>query len=90
MLQVAPGDEVVGYARIRYRLPVDAVLIVFTGLAIVDLWARYPGVAFRRDLGIGVWNSSGRIPSSSNPASSENAHPLHRSLRAHLDTGASP
>jgi len=40
MLQLAPGDEVAGYALIRYRLPVDAVLIVFTGLAIVDLWAR--------------------------------------------------
>ena len=88
MLQLAPGDEVAGYALIRYRLPVDAVLIVFAGWRSL-IWGHvYPGVAFRRDLGIRVWNSSGRIPSSSNPARSENAHPFHRPFRAHADTGA--
>jgi 4-amino-4-deoxy-L-arabinose transferase-like glycosyltransferase len=32
--------HVLTWAMVRYRLPVDAVMIPFAGLAIVDLWAR--------------------------------------------------
>jgi hypothetical protein len=32
--------HLLSWALIRYRLPVDAVLIVFAGLAFVDLYTR--------------------------------------------------
>jgi hypothetical protein len=32
--------HLLSWALIRYRLPVDAVLIIFAGLAVVDLWQR--------------------------------------------------
>ncbi|MGB9722726.1 MAG: glycosyltransferase family 39 protein [Chloroflexia bacterium] len=34
--------HLLSWALIRYRLPVDAVLIPFAGLALVDLWKRLP------------------------------------------------
>jgi hypothetical protein len=45
--------HLVSWPALRYRLPVDAVLMVFAGLAVVDLanrsrlWLRRPAVAHR-------------------------------------------
>lgn len=38
---VYTGIHVVSWALVRYRLPVDAVLIVFAGLAVEKLWLWY-------------------------------------------------
>jgi 4-amino-4-deoxy-L-arabinose transferase-like glycosyltransferase len=38
------GIHVLTWTLVRYRLPVDAVLVVFGGLAIVDLVKRVPGL----------------------------------------------
>lgn len=38
---VYTGIHVVSWALVRYRLPVDAVLIVFAGLAVEKLWQWY-------------------------------------------------
>ena len=37
------GIHLLTWAGIRYRLPVDAVLILFAGLALVEIWERLPG-----------------------------------------------
>ncbi|MBN1220196.1 MAG: glycosyltransferase family 39 protein [Anaerolineae bacterium] len=34
------GTHLLTWTLIRYRLPIDAVLLVFAGLALVDLWER--------------------------------------------------
>ncbi len=41
------------WASIRYRLPVDAVLILFAGLALMDLTGKIRGVVGRKDGKIG-------------------------------------
>ncbi|NUM47177.1 MAG: glycosyltransferase family 39 protein [Anaerolineales bacterium] len=38
---VYTGIHVVSWALVRYRLPVDAILIVFAGLAVNELWQWY-------------------------------------------------
>ena len=38
---VYTGIHVVSWALVRYRLPVDAILIVFAGLAVEKLWQWY-------------------------------------------------
>lgn len=38
---VYTGVHLASWAMIRYRLPVDAVLLIFAGVAIVDLVERY-------------------------------------------------
>jgi hypothetical protein len=36
--------HILTWTMVRYRLPVDAVLLVFAGLAVVDLVERIPAV----------------------------------------------
>jgi hypothetical protein len=36
------GIHVLTWTLIRYRLPVDALLVIFAGLAVVDLAGRVP------------------------------------------------
>jgi 4-amino-4-deoxy-L-arabinose transferase-like glycosyltransferase len=38
------GIHILTWTLVRYRLPVDAVLVIFAGLAVVDLINRVPGV----------------------------------------------
>lgn len=40
------GIHILTWALIRYRLPVDAILVIFAGLAVVDLYERF--VVLRR------------------------------------------
>jgi hypothetical protein len=41
---VYSGIHILTWTLIRYRLPVDAVLLVFAGLAVVDLAERIPAI----------------------------------------------
>ena len=41
---VYTGIHILTWTLVRYRLPVDAVLVIFAGLAMVDLIGRVPGV----------------------------------------------
>jgi hypothetical protein len=36
--------HVLTWTLIRYRLPVDAILVIFAGLALVDLASRVPAL----------------------------------------------
>lgn len=45
--------HVLTWTLIRYRLPVDAVMVIFAGVGVVDLVQRFlPGVAQRMELGL--------------------------------------
>jgi hypothetical protein len=33
--------HVLSWTLIRYRLPIDAILLIFAAIAIVDLWRRW-------------------------------------------------
>lgn len=48
---VYTGIHLLSWAYIRYRLPVDAVLVLFAGLAVVDLAARLWGLWQKRAKG---------------------------------------
>ena len=41
---VYSGIHILTWTLVRYRLPVDAVLVIFAGLAMVDLIGRVPGL----------------------------------------------
>jgi hypothetical protein len=45
------------WALIRYRLPVDAVLVLFAGLAIIDLLGRVPSLRYLRDTALALLSS---------------------------------
>jgi len=41
-ITVYTGIHILTWTLVRYRLPVDAVLLIFAGLAVVDLFGRIP------------------------------------------------
>jgi hypothetical protein len=45
------------WALIRYRLPVDAVLVMFASLAIIDLLGRLPSLRHLREKGLTLLSS---------------------------------
>jgi hypothetical protein len=51
---VYSGIHLLSWSLIRYRLPVDAVLVVFAGLALVDLGERF-GIWPRARSWLGLW-----------------------------------